>query len=286
MTTHIVLLKMMRNGFSWCTRFSLNRKLADYISAPFSPTCFPACTALLCIRSPSLPPRNSTWLSIIALANIHSTPWLTQKTSQALNSMGYTLLEFPWELSEPRTLRLTLLSSYWMWALHIARCLLHFLYQLLTIITVNNERCIDWCNNFGNRGSQKIWQSFLSLIMWTLVFKRGFKHLKCYTNDVFSFSAAGNLAFHSSYIQPLDALRTGHHLTAMGQDRFTAQGYQTNLRHNHTLHQIQCRPKLHDHNHDSHEARITHWSLPSVCHPWETVSLGPLMAHRTHQLGP
>ena len=122
--------------------------------------------------------------------------------------------------------------------------------------------------------------------MWTLVFKRGFKHLKCYTNDVFSFSAAGNLAFHSSYIQPLDALRTGHHLTAMGQDRFTAQGYQTNLRHNHTLHQIWCQPKPHDRNHDSRKVRITHWSLPAVRHPWETVPLGFSMACKTCQLGP
>ena len=35
---------------------------------------------------------------------------------------------------------------------------MHFLYQLLTVITVYNERRVDHCNNFGNRGSQKIWQ--------------------------------------------------------------------------------------------------------------------------------
>ena len=48
---------------------------------------------------------------------------------------------------------------------------MHFLYQLLTVITVDNERRVDRCNNFGNRGSQKIWQSFMSLVMWILVFK-------------------------------------------------------------------------------------------------------------------
>ena len=43
--------------------------------------------------------------------------------------------------------------------------LMHFLYQLFTIITVNGEHCVDRCNNFGNRGSQKIWQSSMSLVM-------------------------------------------------------------------------------------------------------------------------
>jgi len=76
---------------------------------------------------------------------------------------------------------------------------MHFLYQLLTIITVDNERRVDRCNNFGNRSAQKIWQSFMSLVIWILVFKRGLKHLKCYTDDAFSFSIAGNLKFYSPY---------------------------------------------------------------------------------------
>ena len=76
---------------------------------------------------------------------------------------------------------------------------MHFLYQLLTVITVNNEPRVDHCNNFGNRGSQKIWQMFMSLVMWILVFKRGLTCLKCYTDDVFSFSPAGNLAFYAPY---------------------------------------------------------------------------------------
>ena len=76
---------------------------------------------------------------------------------------------------------------------------MHFLYQLLTVITVNNKCHVDHCNNFGNYGSQKIWQSFMSLVMWILVFKQGLKHLKCFTDDVFSFSTVVNLAFYSLY---------------------------------------------------------------------------------------
>jgi hypothetical protein len=32
---------------------------------------------------------------------------------------------------------------------------MHFLYQLLTIIMVDYEHCVDCYNNFGNRGAQK-----------------------------------------------------------------------------------------------------------------------------------
>ena len=35
--------------------------------------------------------------------------------------------------------------------------------------------------------------------MWILVFKRGLKHLKCYTNNVFLFSTTGNLTFYAPY---------------------------------------------------------------------------------------
>ena len=76
---------------------------------------------------------------------------------------------------------------------------MHFLYQLLTIITVNSKCRVDRCNNFGNHRSQKIWQSFMSLVMWILVFKRSLEHLKCYTDNVFSFSTAGNLTFYAPY---------------------------------------------------------------------------------------
>ena len=39
----------------------------------------------------------------------------------------------------------------------------------------------------------------MSLIMWILVFQQGLTHLKCYTDDIFSFSTDGNLAFYSPY---------------------------------------------------------------------------------------
>jgi hypothetical protein len=76
---------------------------------------------------------------------------------------------------------------------------MHPLFQILTIITVNGERRVDRCNNFGNRGSQKIWQSFMSLVVWILVFKRGLKQLKCYVDDIFSFSKVDDIVFYRPY---------------------------------------------------------------------------------------
>ena len=42
---------------------------------------------------------------------------------------------------------------------------MHFLYQLLNFITIDNECPVDWYNNFRKCESQKIWQSFMSLVM-------------------------------------------------------------------------------------------------------------------------
>ena len=39
----------------------------------------------------------------------------------------------------------------------------------------------------------------MSLVMWILVFKRGLKHLKCYMDNVFSFSTTSNLTFYAPY---------------------------------------------------------------------------------------
>ena len=51
--------------------------------------------------------------------------------------------------------------------------LMHPLYQILQIITIDGQWYVDRCNNFSGRASQIIWQSFTSLIVWILVFKHG-----------------------------------------------------------------------------------------------------------------
>ena len=76
---------------------------------------------------------------------------------------------------------------------------MHPLWQIKQAVQINNEFCIDHCNNFGRRASQKIWWSFMSLVLWIAVFKRNLRALKCYVDDNFSFSVSGDLEIYPPY---------------------------------------------------------------------------------------
>ena len=80
---------------------------------------------------------------------------------------------------------------------------MHPLYQILQIITVGGQRYIDRSNNFGGRMSQIIWQSFMSLVIWILVFRCGIGVLKCYVNDAFSVARAEDICWYKLYHQAI-----------------------------------------------------------------------------------
>jgi hypothetical protein len=67
------------------------------------------------------------------------------------------------------------------------------------VICIDDQFSIDRCNNFGGRASQKIWWSFISLVLWIAVFQRNLRALKCYVNNTFSFAVAGDLEFYDKY---------------------------------------------------------------------------------------
>jgi len=72
-------------------------------------------------------------------------------------------------------------------------------WQIFQIISAFDERRVDRCNNFGGRGSQKIWASFISLVLWIAVFKCNLTALKCYVDDHYSFAKRGDLTFYPPY---------------------------------------------------------------------------------------
>jgi hypothetical protein len=76
---------------------------------------------------------------------------------------------------------------------------MHPLWQIKQAICISDQFSIDRCNNFGGRASQKIWWSFISLVLWIAVFKRNLRALKCYVDDNFSFAVAGDLEFYTKY---------------------------------------------------------------------------------------
>ena len=96
---------------------------------------------------------------------------------------------------------------------------MHFLYQLLTIITVDNEHRVDQCNNIGNCRSQK---------NLAIIYVPHYVDPSIRTgSQTLEMPHGRHLLFRSSQypcllfpLQPLDALRTGHHLMAIGQDQF------------------------------------------------------------------
>ena len=76
---------------------------------------------------------------------------------------------------------------------------MHPLWQIKQAICIDGQFSIDRCNNFGGRASQKIWWSFISLVLWIAVFRRNLRALKCYVDDNFSFAVAGDLEFYDKY---------------------------------------------------------------------------------------
>jgi hypothetical protein len=76
---------------------------------------------------------------------------------------------------------------------------MHPLWQIKQVVNIDGQFCIDRCNNFGGRASQKIWWSFISLVLWIAVFKRNLHALKCYVDDHFAFCVAGDLELYNKY---------------------------------------------------------------------------------------
>ena len=89
---------------------------------------------------------------------------------------------------------------------------MHPLYKILQIVTVGSQRYVDRSNNFGGCVSQIIWQSFMSLVIWILVFRHGIGVLKCYIDDAFSVARAEDVCWYKPYCQaiPTDQVKILH----------------------------------------------------------------------------
>ena len=81
--------------------------------------------------------------------------------------------------------------------------LMHPLYQILQIVTMGGQRYVDRSSNFGGHASQIIWQSFMLLIIWILVFRCSKGTLKCYIDDAFSVTRAEDVCWYELYCQAI-----------------------------------------------------------------------------------
>jgi hypothetical protein len=73
---------------------------------------------------------------------------------------------------------------------------MHRRWQMKQIHTIDGERYVDRCNNFGGRGGYGIWSTFMSLVVWI-----GWNILLIqffvYVDDNFGFERAEALMFHA-----------------------------------------------------------------------------------------
>jgi hypothetical protein len=76
---------------------------------------------------------------------------------------------------------------------------MHPLWQTKQILTVNGQRHVDRNNNFGGRGSPKVWISFMSLVAWIAIHRILVEALKTYMDDSFSFELANRRLYYAPY---------------------------------------------------------------------------------------
>jgi hypothetical protein len=73
---------------------------------------------------------------------------------------------------------------------------MHERWQMKQVHTIEGERHIDRCNNFGGKGGYGIWSAFMSLVVW-IAWNLLHIHFFVYVDDNFGFERAEALSFHA-----------------------------------------------------------------------------------------
>ena len=94
-------------------------------------------------------------------------------------------------------------------AMAYRRMPMHPLWQLKQVVTdPGGNHHVDRCNNFGGKGSCKIWVSFMSLVVWIAIYVKLLAFLKLYVDDSYSFDRADNMKFYPPYNKSFPAKQT------------------------------------------------------------------------------
>ena len=120
-----------------------------------------------------------------------------------LHSLGASLLRF--RADHPHDKLVMFKSDV---SLAFRRLPMHPLWQVKQIISFNGQRHVDCNNNFGGRGSPKVWISFMSLVAWLALRRALIDDLKTYMDDSFSFEQADNMLFYEPYQEFFPAKQT------------------------------------------------------------------------------
>ncbi|VDC04894.1 unnamed protein product [Peniophora sp. CBMAI 1063] len=75
----------------------------------------------------------------------------------------------------------------------------HPLAQLRQVVTIDGDRSVDRCVNFGGRGSGTVFCSFMSLVVWIAVKMHAIEGLLAYMDDNFGFDDSEELEYYQPY---------------------------------------------------------------------------------------
>ncbi|KAJ7603712.1 hypothetical protein FB45DRAFT_1071116 [Roridomyces roridus] len=90
----------------------------------------------------------------------------------------------------------------------------HPLWQIKQVVTTNYPtsedfekgidrgplvRRVDWRSSFGSRGSPRLWNSVMGLILWAAIFVKMLADLFVYVDDNFGWEVEGRMSFYKSY---------------------------------------------------------------------------------------
>jgi len=120
-----------------------------------------------------------------------------------LHSFGASLLDY--RRHHPHTQLVVFKSDV---SQAFRRLPMHPLWQMKQIITVDGNRYVDRNNNFGGRGSPKVWISFMCLAAWIAIHIALIAALKTYMDDSFSFEEACNMLYYPRYNRSFPAKQT------------------------------------------------------------------------------
>jgi hypothetical protein len=76
---------------------------------------------------------------------------------------------------------------------------MHPIWQAMQVITIDGERHINHCNNFGNRGAGGLWGTFMGLVIWIATVVKFIEDLLAYVDDTYSWGFADNLTWYEPY---------------------------------------------------------------------------------------
>jgi hypothetical protein len=75
----------------------------------------------------------------------------------------------------------------------------HPLWQIKQAVLVNGQYHIDRCNTFGSRSGGWVWDSFITLVNWIGIEKKGISDLLGYVDDNFGWEFQGNKRYYKPY---------------------------------------------------------------------------------------